>query len=605
MTPATARRRRALACAGAVLAALLASAPDPAVAAVGDLTVHSGALPDGAPVAVGPWTGLNHNAPGGTGIYGVIMPHAPEGWAQTATLSAPANLTFRSATVAWRTDLPVSGDHSQPQATTTWVNRGWPYTQTPYGGFGGDIAAGTSTASNPAQLSIRVACVRFDSVAGTCGGGAFVIERGELVLHDDDAPLVTGTITGPLLDGTWQTSPTASITVTASDLGSGVYRAFLRTAGQTFHALVDPAATRCRDARPTNSSPYDFVPSALTLVPCATASTTYTPVFDLTALGDGVHLVSVGIEDAGGNERTVLTNRTLRINAPGGALGDPGAPCAGGAYDVAGTCQAASGGGGGGGGGGAGGADGVTPAPVRDVGSTGGGAAPAPAPAPSAQPVPDGPRANGENASRAASLAVRAGESSGRRVVVPYGRPVAVTGRLTGRAGAPIAGAEVELSTLARGGAWAALPGVVTGADGTFRATIPPGPSRTVRFAYRAFAGDADHADTAELEVAVRSAVRLRATPRALRNGEAVRFRGRVAGAPAGSRKVVEMQVFQEGRWLTFGTTRLRRGRFAYRYRFTRTVRRTRYPFRAIVRADGGWPYETGASRAVTVEVRP
>jgi hypothetical protein len=600
MTPATARRRRGLACAGVALAVLLAPAPSPAAADVGDLTVHSGALPDGTPVTVGPWVGLNHNAPGGAGAYGVVMPPAAEGWVQTATLSPPANLTFRSATVTWRTELPVSGDHSQPQAETTWVHRGWPYTPSPYGGYNGDSAAGTSTAADPSHLAIRVACVGFDSVAGSCGaGGSFVIERGELVLHDDDAPLVTGTITGPLLDGTWQTSPAASITVTASDLGSGVYRAFLRTAGQTFHTLVDPAATRCRDARPTNGSPYDFVPSALTLVPCATAPTTYTPTFDLTALGDGVHLVSVGIEDAGGNERTVLTNRTLRINAPGGALGDPGTPCAGGAYDVTGACQA------GGGGGGAGGAGDVTPAPVRGGGPSGGAAPPAPAPQPPAQPVSDGPRANGQNASTAASLTVRAGASSGRRVVVPYGRPATVTGRLTGRGGTPIAGAEIELSALARGRAWASLPGVVTGADGTFRATIPSGPSRTVRFAYRAFAGDADHADTAELEMAVRSAVRMRATPRALRNGAAVRFRGRVAGAPAGSRKVVEMQVFQEGRWLTFGTTRLRHGRFAYRYRFTRTVRHTRYPFRAIVRSDGGWPYETGASRTVTVGVRP
>lgn len=604
MTEATARRRRRLTCAGAALAAALALTPASAAAAVGDLTVHSGALPDGSPATVGPWVGLTSNAPGGTGAYGVTMGNVGEGWSQTATLSPPAHLTFRSATVAWRANLPVSGNHSQPQAQTTWVNRGWPYAPGPYGGYGGDVADGTSTATNPGALSIRLACVRFDEVTGTCGsGGGFWIERAELVLHDDDAPAVTGTITGPLLDGAWQTAPTASVTVTASDLGSGVYRAFLRTAGQTFHALVDPAATRCRDARPTNASPYDFVPSALTLVPCATASTTYTPTFDLTALGDGVHLVSVGIEDAGGNERTVLTNRTVRINTPGGALGDPGAPCAGGTYDVAGTCQAVAGGGGGGGGG-AGGAGGVVPAPVREA-SGGGGAAPAPAPEPVARAVPDGPRANGENATTAASLSVRAGDASGRRVVVPYGRPVTVSGRLTGRGGTPIAGARVELTALARGGGWTALPGVVTGEDGTFRATLAPGPSRTVRFAYRAFAGDTDHADTAELEVAVRSAVRLRAIPRALRNGEAMRFRGRVAGAPAGSRKVVEMQVFQEGRWLTFGTTRLRHGRFTYRYRFTRTVRPTRYPFRAVVRTDAGWPYETGASATVAVEVRP
>jgi len=604
MTAATARRRRHLARAGAALAATLALAPAHAAAATGDLTVHTGALPDGTAVAVGPWSGLTYNAPGGTGAYGVAMPHVGQGWAQTATLSAPANLSFRSATVSWRADLPASADHSQPQAETTWVNRGWPHAGgTEHGGYVGDVAGGTSTAVNPGHLSIRVACVNFDGVPGTCWGGSFVVDRGELVLHDDDAPSVSGSIAGPLLDGSWQTAPASSISFTASDVGSGVYRAFLRTGGQTFHALADPAATRCRDARPSNASPYDFVPSALTLVPCATASMTYTPTFDLTAIGDGVHLVSVGIEDAGGNERTVLTNRTVRINTPGGALGDPGAPCPGGAYDAAGVCRAAAGGGGGGGGGGAGGAGAVTPVAPRGGEQP---AAPAATPAPPAAPRPsaDGPRGNGDGASTAATLSVRAGDRSGRRVVVPYGRPVVVSGRLTGRGGTPIAGATIELSAVARG-LVAPQPSVVTGADGTFRATIPPGPSRTLRFAYRAFAGDADHADTAELQLAVRSAVRLRAVPAALRNGDAVRFRGRVAGAPAGSRKVVEMQVHQDGRWLTFGTTRLRRGRFAYRYRFTRTIRRTRYAFRAVVRSDGGWPYETGSSRSVAVEVRP
>jgi hypothetical protein len=65
------------------------------------------------------------------------------------------------------------------------------------------------------------------------------------------------------------------------------------------------------------------------------------------------------------------------------------------------------------------------------------------------------------------------------------------------------------------------------------------------------------------------------------------------------------MQVWQDGRWLTFATTRLHGGRFAYRYRFTRTRTATRYVFRTIVRTDAGWPYETGSSNRVAVEVRP
>ncbi len=290
-------------------------------------------------------------------------------------------------------------------------------------------------------------------------------------------------------------------------------------------------------------------------------------------------------------------------------LPDPGSTGPGGCTyaDDGATCAAASAGGGGGGGlggGGAGGAGGVTPVvATRAIVSP---VAEAPPVAP-AMVVAEDDRArvaNGRGATTAASLSVRSDGQTGRRVSVPYGKPVVIVGRLTGRAGAPIAAAAVSVVSV-NGRTTAAQPPVVTDADGAFRAVIAPGPSRTIRFSYRAYADDAQDADTAELEIGVRAVAHLRAAPRALHNGDAVRFRGSVAGAPVGARKVVEMQVFQDGRWLTFATTRLRGGHFAYRYRFTRTNRTTRYVFRTVVRTDAGWPYETGSSNRVAVEVRP
>lgn len=595
MAVSPSRSRAVLACfLAAALATLAGAAP---ANAAGDLHVHAGALPDGTPTTVGPWSGLTDNAPGGTGSFGVSMNHVLEGWAHTATLSAPANLAFVSATAERRVNLPVGGDHSQPQAQTTWESRGHPYAgSTIYGGYPGDTTSGSTVATNPTSLSIRVACVNFDGIPGGCPTGSYVIDRLDLVLHDDEAPMVNGAMGGALLDGTWQTGATASLTVNASDLGSGIYRAFVREGGQTFYALADPASIRCRDARPGNPSAYDFVPSALTLVPCPTAATTYTPSFDLTQMGDGTHVVSIGIEDAGGNERTVLTNRTLRVNATGGALADPGTTCSGGTYDEAGACQPGRGGGGGGG---ASGAGAVTPILAP--------AAVTPAPAPlvaAAPPAPAERPGNGANASANASLSLRVNGQPVRRVSVPYGESVVITGQLTGRGGAPIAGASLAVNAV-RGRVSTPQSPVVTGPDGAFRAVIAPGVSRTIRVAYRAFADDAGDADTADLEIGVRSVARLAASPRVVRNGDSVSFRGRVAGAPAGSEKVVEMQVHQDGRWLTFATTRLRGGRFAYRYRFTRTRARTRYVFRTVVRTDAGWPYETGSSNHVSVAVRP
>ncbi len=591
------RSRAVLAC---MLALLGAGLLVPPADAAGDLHVLLGALPDGTPAPVGPWSGLNDNAPAGTGTFGVAMGSVSQGWAQTATLSAPANLSFASATALRHYDLPVSPNHSQPQATTSWEDRGHPYAgSTIYGGYPGDSASGSVSVTNPSSLTIRVSCVNFDGVAGSCMPSAYLVDRLDLALHDDEAPLVIGGLGGALVDGTWQTAATSALTVTASDLGSGVYRAFVREGAQTFYALADGAATRCRDARPGNASAYDFVASALTLVPCQTTPTTYTPSFDLTQLGDGTHVVSLGIEDAGGNERTVLTNRTVRVNAPGGALGDPGAPCPGGTYDESGTCAAAAagGGGGGGGGGGAGAAGGVTPVTAATIGAAPPiSAAQAPAPVPT---VADDRRANGTNATAAAAVSLRT-----RRVSVAYGEPVVATGQLTGRGGAPIGGARIALTTV-KGRAAVPQNAVITDADGSFRAVIAPGASGTVRFAYRAFADDASDADTADLEIGVRTVAHLRAAPRALHNGDAVRFRGSIEGAPARSRKVIEMQVWQDGRWLTFATTRLHGERFAYRYRFTRTRKTTRYVFRTIVRTEAGWPYETGSSNRVSVEVRP
>jgi hypothetical protein len=181
---------------------------------------------------------------------------------------------------------------------------------------------------------------------------------------------------------------------------------------------------------------------------------------------------------------------------------------------------------------------------------------------------------------------------------------VTVTGSLLTRGGQPISGATIDVA-VARAGTTKRSPALVTDRAGAFSIVLPAGASRTVRFGYRAFAGDADDADAVALDLSVRTRARIAATPRRLRNGSAVAFRGTVAGAPARSRKVLELQVRQGARWMTFATLRLRSGRFAYRYRFTRTRQTTRYVFRAMVPGDSGWPYASGASNHVAVSVRP
>jgi hypothetical protein len=56
---------------------------------------------------------------------------------------------------------------------------------------------------------------------------------------------------------------------------------------------------------------------------------------------------------------------------------------------------------------------------------------------------------------------------------------------------------------------------------------------------------------------------------------------------------------------VTFATARAKRtGRFAARYRFHATSGTQRYAFRALVKADSGYPWLPSKSRTVTVTVR-
>jgi hypothetical protein len=576
--------------------------------AAGDLHVHSGSLPDGRSAVVGPWTGLNSNAPGGTGTYGLSASSMGHGDAAAATLAPPSNLAFVSAG-AYRTfSTPSSANHSQPQITGTWENVGWPYTgASGYGGYNGDSGSGWVSVTNPSWLAFRIACVDFDGVAGSCTNGAnYLIQRLDLTMNDPEGPTLSGTMSGDLLDGTWKTAATGEVRFTASDLGSGVYRAWLREGSTTHYALVDPSSARCRDAYPANANAYDFVPSALSLVPCRTASTEYAPAFDLSELGDGVHTdVSLGIEDAGGNERTVLTSRTLRINARGGVLPDEGTigpnGCvwqADGTTCVAPASPPPSGG--------SGGAGGVTP-----VRAPAGGAIPTaepPAPAAPQASAPASRPCNGERCSATARITLKSGTRGSQSIAVRYGGRAHIIGRLEAPDGGPIAGARVDVAAVSdRDGARAAVRGSVkTDAAGQFVYDAPPGLSGAVALSYRMHLDSADEAARYEVRVRMTAGVRLAVDPTRTRNKHSVTFTGRILGSPAGHRKMVELQARSGGRWVTFATARSDgRGRYRYRYRFERTFTRQTYGFRAVVRNETGWPYLTGSSNRVYVTVAP
>jgi hypothetical protein len=213
---------------------------------------------------------------------------------------------------------------------------------------------------------------------------------------------------------------------------------------------------------------------------------------------------------------------------------------------------------------------------------------------------------NGQNATPSASLKALFTTSGRGTLRCEYGKKVLVTGRLLTPGGAPISGAKLQVLQQDKliGAAMVPAAVVTTDANGKFQWLTTAIRSRTIRFAYRHHIEDATYASTIDIGLGVIARLSLSASPRSLRNGHSVVFRGSVAGAPANARKVIELQVKKGSRWMTFRSTRLRAGRYSERYRFTRTRGNVTYTFRARVREEAGFPFLTSHSRTVKVTVR-
>ena len=194
---------------------------------------------------------------------------------------------------------------------------------------------------------------------------------------------------------------------------------------------------------------------------------------------------------------------------------------------------------------------------------------------------------------------------STKPIRLSFGRKAKIAGSLAGQTG-PLAGATVKvLAKLTNPGTdWLEEGELQTGPDGSFTYDAPAGPSRRLQFLYP---GVGDRAPAlAEVVLAVRARSSLRADRRFAFTGQRVRFSGRLAGGPIPpGGKVVDLQAFYRNRWRTFATPRTdANGAWQFRYRFEATRGRVAYRFRARVRHEAAYPYETGYSREARVIVR-
>jgi hypothetical protein len=131
-----------------------------------------------------------------------------------------------------------------------------------------------------------------------------------------------------------------------------------------------------------------------------------------------------------------------------------------------------------------------------------------------------------------------------------------------------------------------------TQGNGRFATRLGAGPSRHLDLVYRFNSTVLD----GKVDLDSRVVPTLSILKKRLENGDAARFKGRVPGPNADGRAVT-MQARVGRKWRTFKQLRTDSdGRFHGKYRFTQTRGRVRYVFRALVKRQGGYPYESGTS---------
>ncbi len=210
--------------------------------------------------------------------------------------------------------------------------------------------------------------------------------------------------------------------------------------------------------------------------------------------------------------------------------------------------------------------------------------------------------ASGGSAATSLDSGADVGGQLRRRAQLTSKESPVIRGTLKDSGGNPISGASVcvyqttELPDAGRELATVAT----TQANGRFATRLDAGPSRTVDLVYRH--NTKKLSDRVELGSTV---VPTLAIPhKHLVNGQAARFLGRLPG-PNAEGRAVALQARVGRKWRTFKQVQTREGgRFRGRYRFTQTIGRVRYVFRALVKSQSGYPYDPGASHKRKVVVR-
>lgn len=392
-------------------------------------------------------------------------------------------------------------------------------------------------------VAVLAACDNFCSTQDEVA--RYRVYRIKTTVEDATAP--AGTSAG--LRPGMRVGASAPIQNAAADVGGGVREVTLRVDGQVVQRVT--GGDGCTDVDPSNDDPFEYN----VMKPCPSSLTAPLALSAAQMPDNEAHTVAVVATDAAG-QNTVLSAAPAALAAPPG-----GYDARNGFYNPDLNITAAR-------------------------------------------------RANGSNADAPARLTlgfVRGRRTASHRTARYSARP-RIRARLRTADHKPVAHARVWLAAQTQGGQWriSGRP-LITSRTGRVFARLPARrPSRQVRLVYFPHTDSNGSAQSPNRGLRVRTTTTIHSDQGGYRNGDTLKFTGRVIRNRLIRSKTVFLQAIVRGKWRTFKTTRASpTGRWRMTHRFEATRRPTVYTFRAVIPSQTGYPWATGFSRRVRVLVTP
>jgi hypothetical protein len=406
----------------------------------------------------------------------------------------------------------------------------------------GDVLSVPAANLPSPQLALSMRCL-----AGGCGGSE-TLHSADITLRQDFGP--TGSTTGGSLTTQSVLQGIQDIDISASDPGAGVFQAIFEIDGKALAGqIIDTHGGSCQ--------PYKTAPDGTSVflnpLPCPQSVANVDVPFNTAQARDGSHQLTVLVSDAAGNTTPILS-RTVAFNNSGEYT-----------LQVQRQEQAER----------------------------------------QAQELLTRGVCNAGCDDHASLQAARA-KLARRAFTRPYAdSALTLTGRLLDHAGAPIAGAAIELRQQPSylGAESRLIATTNTTRSGNWRFRVRNGPSRVLTVGYRSHSKDPGYVTQLQYHEKVLAPVTLSA-PRQVRPGRRFDFRGRLAGgyvSPGGV--LVSLEIHYGGEWREIALLRTsHRGTFSYRYTFA-AVEPATYYFRAVIPSAIVYPFASAASRVTPIQL--